>query len=394
MERLADPGSHHGLRYESRESTTAGGSTSLSRVELDGHRDVVERASPRRPTVKSSPPTMRDIATATGVSQSTVSRVLSGAPTAVPIAPETSERVRAAAKSLGYRPNPLARGLRGMKTMLLGVIVRDITDPFFGAAVEAVSIEASRRGYNVVLGHAHGRADEAVKLWAVLEARHCDAILLLGDLRDRPELIEDLQETHEPVVALWHGSHTTGIPTVNVDNAVGMTAMLEHLYALGHREIAFAGRRKLGDIREREEAYIAFLERRGIAPRPEYLQDAGNDFQGGVDALDRLVDQVEPPTAVVASTDVIAIGMLHAAHRRGLRIPQDLSVAGFDDIPFAAVSVPALTTVRMPTRAMVESAVDLAIKAREDTLEPGTNLHPVFEPALVTRASTGPPPGA
>lgn len=337
---------------------------------------------------------MRDIAIATGVSQSTVSRVLSGAPTAVPIAPETSERVRAAAKSLGYRPNPLARGLRGMKTMLLGVIVRDITDPFFGAAVEAVSIEASRRGYNVVLGHAHGRADEAVKLWAVLEARHCDAILLLGDLRDRPALIEDLQETHEPVVALWHGSHTTGIPTVNVDNGVGMTAMLEHLYALGHRSIAFAGRRKLGDIREREEAYIAFLERMGIAPRPEYLQDAGNDFQGGVEALDRLVDQAEPPTAVVASTDVIAVGMLHAAHRRGLRIPQDLSVAGFDDIPFAAVSVPALTTVRMPTRAMVESAVDLAIKAREDTLEPGTNLHPVFEPALVTRASTGPLPGA
>ena len=336
---------------------------------------------------------MRDIARATGVSQSTVSRVLSGAPTAVPIAAETRERVLTTAKALGYRPNPLARGLRGMKTMLLGVIVRDITDPFFSGAVEAVSMEASRRGYNAVLGHAHGRADEAETLWAILEARHCDAILLLGDLRDRPGLIEELQDTHEPVVALWHGSHTTGIPTVNVDNRAGMTAVLEHLSALGHRRIAFAGRRRLGDIKEREEAYAAFLERHDIPPRDEYLQDAANDFQGGVEALDRIVGLHEPPTAIVCSTDVIAIGMLHAAHRRGLRVPQDLSIAGFDDIPYASVSVPALTSVRMPIREMVEAAVDFAIKSREGTLERGIDLHPVLEPALVIRASTGPPGG-
>src|SRR5262249_2405921 len=111
-----------------------------------------------------SPVTMRDIARATGVSQSTVSRVLSGASTAVPIAPETRERVIAASAELGYRPNPHARGLRGMSTMLLGVIVREITDPFFAGAIEAVSIEANRRGYNVVLGHAHARADEAIAL--------------------------------------------------------------------------------------------------------------------------------------------------------------------------------------------------------------------------------------
>jgi DNA-binding LacI/PurR family transcriptional regulator len=346
----------------------------------------------RRAAVRPSPPTMRDIAAATGVSQSTVSRVLSGAPTAVPIAPQTRERVLEAAKTLGYRPNPQARALRGMQTMLLGVIVRDITDPFFAGAIESVSIEASRRGYNVVLGHAHGRADEAITLWAVLEARHCDAILLLGDLRDRPGLIEDLQGTHEPVVALWHGSDITGIPTVNVDNRIGMTAVLEHLYALGHRRIAFAGRRKLGDIREREDAYVAFLERNGITARDEHLQHVDNDFQGGVEVLDRLVDLPEPPTAIVASTDVIAIGILHAAQRRGLRIPRDLSVTGFDDIPVAAVSVPALTTVRMPTREMVESAVDIAIKAVEDALEPDVDLHPVLEPSLVIRASTGPPP--
>ena len=125
---------------------------------------------------------MRDIAEATGVSQSTVSRVLSGTPTAVPIAEATRKRVMETARELGYRPNPLARGLRGAPTMLLGVIVRDVTDPFFASAIEAASLEANKRGYNVVLGHAHQSADEAEALWGILEARHCDALLFLGDL--------------------------------------------------------------------------------------------------------------------------------------------------------------------------------------------------------------------
>jgi len=274
--------------------------------------------------------------------------------------------------------------------MLLGVIVRDITDPFFAAAIEAASIEASRRDYNVVLGHAHGRADEAVALWGILEARHCDAIMLFGDLRDRPALIEDLQNTRVPVVALWHGTHATGIPTVNVDNRRGMDAVLEHLHGLGHRRIAFAGRRRLGDIHDREQAYTAFLERHGEPARDEYLIDASNDFQGGADVLDRLMRLPEPPTAVVASTDVIAIGALHAAQKRGLQVPTDLSVTGFDDIAVARVSVPALTTVRMPTREMVEAGITLIIERLEGGLDANVDQHPVLEPSLVIRASTGP----
>jgi DNA-binding LacI/PurR family transcriptional regulator len=328
---------------------------------------------------------MRDIAEATGVSQSTVSRVLSGTPTAVPIAESTRRRVTETADRLGYRPNPLARGLRGAPTMLLGVIVRDITDPFFAGAIEAASLEANRRGYNVVLGHAHQSADEAVALWGILEARHCDAILFLGDLRDRPGLIEDLQNTSIPVVALWHGSRESGIPTVSVDNRAGMAQVVDHLVALGHRRIAFAGPKRLGDITEREAAYLATLQRHGLPNRPEYVQDAANDFGGGVEALDQLMGLVDPPTAIVAPTDVIAIGMLHAAQRRGMEVPRDVSVTGFDDIPVAAVSVPALTTVRMPTQEMIAAAIDLVIG-------PGgveRDAHPVMRPELVIRASTG-----
>lgn len=337
--------------------------------------------------------TMRDVARATGVSQSTVSRVLSGAPTAVPIAEQTRERVLAAARELGYRPNPLARGLRGMRTMLLGVIVRDITDPFFAGAIEAASIEASRRGYNIVLGHAHGRADEAIALWRVLEARHCDAILLLGDMSDQPRLIEDLQGAHVPVVALWAGGSSDRVPTVGVDNRAGITAVLDHLVGLGHRRIGFVAGRRLGDILEREEAYVDYLSRTSGAPPDGYIQYATNDPTGGGEALAAMLDLDEPPTAVIASTDVVALGILHQAHARGVRVPTDLSVTGFDDIPFAAFTVPALTTVRMPVREMIAEAVRTVIDEDEGPEARGRRATRILEPSLVVRGSTGRPGG-
>lgn len=341
---------------------------------------------PKRPT--DGVTTMRDIAEATSVSQSTVSRVLSGTPTAVPIAEATRERVMETARELGYRPNPLARGLRGAPTMLLGVIVRDVTDPFFAGAIEAASLEANRRGYNVVLGHAHQSADEAVALWGILEARHCDALLFLGDLGDRPDLIEDLQNTSSPVVALWHGSRDSGIPTVSVDNRGGIVAIVDHLVGLGHERIAFAGPRRLGDITERTDAFEASVHGHGLATPGDYILEASNEYAGGVLALDRLMQRAQPPTAIVAPTDVIAIGMLHAAERRGLRVPADISITGFDDIPVAAVSVPSLTTVRMPTEAMIRAAVDLVVGPED----PERDFHPVLETELVIRASTGPAP--
>jgi DNA-binding LacI/PurR family transcriptional regulator len=335
---------------------------------------------------------MRDVARATGVSQSTVSRVLSGAATVVPIAADTRERVLAAARNLGYRPNPLARGLRGARTMLLGVIVREITDPFFAAAVEAVSTEAGKRGYNVVLGTAHARADEAIALWAVLEARHCDAIVLLGDMRDQPRLIEDVRNAPVPVVALWEGSRPSGIASVSVDNRVGIEAVMEHLTGLGHRRIAFAGGRRHGDITEREEAFAAAVERSGEPLRQGYVRTTTNSPAGGREAVRGLLKLTEPPTALVCATDVLAIGALHEAHERGLQLPGDLSITGFDDIPMAAYTVPALTTVHMPVREMVAAAVAAVIDEHgEQILE---QVHPVLKPSLVVRTSTAAPSAA
>lgn len=334
--------------------------------------------------------TMRDVARATGVSQSTVSRVLSGAPTVVPIAADTRERVVEAARRLGYRPNPLARGLRGSGTMLLGVIVREITDPFFAGAVDAVSTEAGRRGYNVVLGTAHARADEAIALWTVLEARHCDAIVLLGDTRDQPRLIEDLRNARVPVVAMWEGSRPNGIPSVSVDNRAGVEAIMAHLLGLGHRRIAFVGGRRLGDIAEREEAFIAAIARTGEPVRKGYLRSTTNNPAGGGEALRSLLRLADRPTAIVCATDVLALGVLHEAHRTGVRVPHDLSVTGFDDIPLAPYAVPALTTMRMPVQEMVASAVAMVIDHADGlSLE---QSHPILQASLVVRESTAPPP--
>lgn len=354
---------------------------------------VSSRATGRaQAAARPRPVTMRDIARATNLSQSTVSRVLNDTPTLVPIADDTRERVLAMATALGYRPNPMARALRGASTMLLGLIVRDITDPFFAGAIEAVTTGAGARGYNVVLGHVHARTDEAITLWGVLEARHCDAILLLGDTRDQPRLLQDLAGSLVPVVALWQGTRPTGVASVAVDNHAGVSAVLDHLTGLGHRRIAFVGGRRLGDIEEREDAFTQYLARRHERVPDGYVQHGDNEPAAAVAALDRLLALPEPPTAIVASTDVLAVGLLHAAHVRGLRVPQQLSIAGFDDIPLAAFAVPALTTVLMPVRDMVERALQLALDAPTDRSagEQRQQSPTVLKPTLIVRASTGP----
>jgi DNA-binding LacI/PurR family transcriptional regulator len=337
--------------------------------------------------------TMRDIAREAGVSQSTVSRVLNDAPTRVPIAPETRERVTLAARRLGYRPNPLARGLRGAPTMLIGAVVRDITDPFFAGAIEALSVEAMARGYNVVLGHAHSRADEALALTAVLETRHCDAIVLLGDVQDQPRLLGDLKDSLVPVVALWQGSSALGVPTIDVDNRAGIRAAVNHVADLGHERIAFVSGRPLGDIREREAAFNDVMTERFGGVRDGYLQHVSNTPSGGATALGVLLHLAEPPTAVVASTDTLAFGVLHAANALGRRVPDDLSVVGFDDILLASHTVPALTTLRMPAREIVGEGLDIAIElARNPGHRPERTVK-VIPPELIVRQSTAPPPG-
>jgi len=336
--------------------------------------------------------TMRDIAAAAAVSQSTVSRVLSGVPTRVPIAPETRERVLQASRRLGYRPNPLARGLRGASTNLIGAVVRDFSDPFYAGAIEALVVESMAHGYNVVLGHVHGRLDEAVPLTSVLETRHTDAIILLGDLRVQPQLVADLRNSTVPVVALWQGTSPIEFPTADTDDRAGIRAGLGYLESLGHRRIAFVSAELPVDYRVREDAYADFMRDRFGGVPPGYLERCPNTLAGGDAALRRLLELPEPPTAVATSTDLVAVGVLHAAHSLGAAVPDRLSVVGYDDILIASHTVPALTTLRMPISEIVSHAVALAIALARDqdaVREPSLE---VFKPTLILRDSTAPPP--
>jgi DNA-binding LacI/PurR family transcriptional regulator len=275
--------------------------------------------------------------------------------------------------------------------MLVGAVVRDFSDPFFAGAIEALAVEAMTHGYNVVLGHAQGRLDEGIALTTVLETRHTDAIVLLGDMQDQPRLLNDLRASPVPVVALWQGSSPLEFPTAEPDDRAGIRKGLDHVTDLGHTRIAFVSSHLQGDFRQREDAYTEFMYERWGGVPDGYLQRVPNTLAGGEEALRTLLGLAEPPTAVCNSTDLVAIGVLHAAHNLGASVPERLSVVGFDDILIAAHTVPALTTLRMPIVEMVREAVGIAIDLARDPTASRSPRRIVFEPELVVRQSTGPP---
>lgn len=333
--------------------------------------------------------TMQDIARAAGVSQSTVSRVLSGRSSGVPIAGETRRRILEEARRNNYRPNPLASGLRGAQTRLIGVIVGEITGPFMAAALDALAAQAAARGYNMVVGNARGRADEAVALGNVLETRHCDSIVLLGATRDRPWLLDDLRLTGVPIVAMGQGIVLPGIPTVNVDNRAAVAVAVRHLAKLGHRRIAFVGGHPVGDIPVRQSTFIELMQELGYELPHELIKVVDDDPSGGVAAVHSLLQASPRPTAIVCATDTLALGVLHGANAIGIRIPDDLSVTGFDDLFFSAFTVPPLTTLHFPISEMAAVVVREAISPGDQS---GDTVERVIEAPFVVRESTGPVP--
>jgi DNA-binding LacI/PurR family transcriptional regulator len=336
-------------------------------------------------------PTMKEISQIAGVSQSTVSRILSGTEFRVPIAPRTRERVLKAVADLGYTPNPLARALRGARSALLGLIVRDVADPFFALAIEAITAEARRRGYGVVLGHARARAKDAAAFQETLATWHGDGTILLGDLRDEPGLLAHLLGRELPLVGLCQGSRAPRIPVVNVDNAAGTRLALEHLHDLGHRRIAFVQGGWMGDGRERLRAYRAFMREHDLPVPSGYVRDSDNSLAGGLDAGLAALALSQPPTAIFAASDVVALGVLKAAASRGVQVPDELSVVGFDDIPFAAYAVPSLTTVRQPIDEMARLAVEQVLECVDKTTTRPVHRTRLVQPTLIVRESCARP---
>lgn len=342
--------------------------------------------------------TIRDVARQAGVSESTVSRVLSEAETAVSISQETRQRVLAAAEALSYQPHPFARALRGKGTNLLGLIVREIDDPFFAQLIEVIGNAAREQGYDLVLGYARSDPAEAVALGEILDLRQSDGLLLLGDLKESPEDHTFLLKMAQArcMVSVCRGSEELAgnTPSVAVDNRKGALMALNYLAHLGHRRIAHINAGRVGDLRERLEAYRQFMRERFAEPPAEYVQVNENSYEGGYKATKRLLLLADPPTAIFATDDTMAIGALSAAADVGRAVPRDLSIVGFDDAKVAAYLRPALTTVRQPIEEIGRQAVDLLVEMIKEGRAPDPLPRILIEPELIVRQSCAPPADA
>jgi DNA-binding LacI/PurR family transcriptional regulator len=347
-------------------------------------------ANKQAKTSKGLRPTAKDVAHLAGVSQSTVSRILSGDSSPF-FSEKTRRRVLRIAADLNYSPNPLARALRGKQTYLIGLIVRGISDPFLASLVSEISIQARGLGYQVVLGHAQSDPDEVLQISNVLDTRHIDGVIILGDFKEDQAAIREILEVRRAVVAVCRGNARAEAITINSDNRAGMQALLDHLTCLGHRRLAFIDGGWAGDFKERRKVFIRYLNDKRLEIRPEWTVVDSDDPVGGYQAMQRLLSLTERPTAVLASDDIIALGALKAAHDLGLRVPQDISITGFDGIDLTRFVSPALTTVRQPIEEMSRQALQLLMAIiAGDALENEQVIR--IQPELVLRQSTGPAP--
>jgi LacI family transcriptional regulator/LacI family repressor for deo operon, udp, cdd, tsx, nupC, and nupG len=319
--------------------------------------------------------TLRDVARAAGVSPATASRALS-APDLV--APERRELVQRVARELGYRPNRAARELITGRTGHLCLVVPDLENPFFSAVAKAVQARARTTGHAVVVADAEEDPQLEAELVAQLGAQ-ADGVLLCSPRMSADDLA-DVAAGDRPVLLV--NREGAGLPSVVVDNSDGVRQAVRHLHALGHRRLAYAGgpAGSWSDARRRDG--LAALD---LGVEVVDLGAHAPVFAGGVAAADLAL--ASGATAVLAHNDLMALGVLDRLRARGVRVPQDVSVVGFDDAPVATLVAPALTTVAVPLARLGRTAVDLLLTPRETTA-PRTVL-PV---ELVVRASTAPPP--
>ncbi len=329
--------------------------------------------------------TLEEVARLAGVSTATVSRVINNRG---PVRESTRRRVLEAARRLRYKPNIHARALAGGASRILGMIASNIENPFFIDIFRSFETEAARYGYEVVLKHSdysRKRLLEAIETFAGQRV----AGLAIAVSEADEKVIEELNEGRLPVVFCDGGRAGDRLSAIKVRYDTGMRRMVEHLYALGHRRIAFLGHHlSLAAARERERAFTEAAELHSADLR--YIIEEGDDSpDGGRQAVQQVLRSGFEPTAVVCANDLMAVGALTELRRYGLSAPEDVSVAGFDNIEFSEHVYPALTTVSVP-RDRIGRLAAWTLIPREAGY-PGSR-EVVIDPELIVRESTGPAP--
>ena len=331
--------------------------------------------------------TIDDVARHAGVHKATVSRALN-AHTQVQVNAETAERVRAAARELGYVPNFVARGLRLNHSMTVGVIIPDVANPIFPPIMRGIEECLQPRGYTALLANTDGQsAVEDAAFHSLLQRRVDGFIVATGRLDDQP-VIAGAFGDGVPVVMVNRWAGSAPYPVVTADNERGIRAAVEHLHELGHRRIAhLAGPANFSTTHQRAEAFSAVTaSMAGVAA--SVVEAGALSAEAGATAMDELLARQgsSRPTAVIAANDLVALGAIRSLRAHGLRCPEDVSIVGYNDMPFAADFWPALTTVRIPLREIGLQGARMLLDAIEaGHQEPATVTLPV---TLVVRGST------
>jgi LacI family transcriptional regulator len=332
-----------------------------------------------------------DVARLAGVSTATVSRVVSLAPYAVH--PATRERVLEAARTLDYVPNALARGLHKSHLPVVGVIVHDITDPYFAEVVRGVEDAASIGGFLVITCSSDRIAEREHSYVRLLRSMRASTVIFAGSGLTDPaldaEAARHLTAMRAYGAAVVHCSpHALGDAEIGIDNAAAMEGVVVALAKLGHRRIAFlGGPSSLYVSHERLQGYRRGLAATGIGSDPRLIVSTGFNQEGGALGVDALVAGDAQFTAICAANDLLALGAMQRLAELGVDVPRDVSVAGFDDIPTAAMSNPSLSTVRLPLQEIGRRAFAFA----ERVLGGEAPISEVLPTTLVMRNSTGAP---
>ncbi len=324
--------------------------------------------------------TLDMVAQAAGVSPSTVSRILNGTAT---VSPAKQQAVDAAIARLGFRPNPVARGLAGGRTLSIGVVTQTISSPFYGEALHGIEDCLEQKGYIPLFVSGHWHEAEERKAIEALLSRRVDGLIVLAGRIANPALQAYAKVV--PMVVVGRDLKGPQLFSFGFDNLAGGLLATRHLLDCGHQRIAFiAGDRAHEDAREREAGYRQALQHAGIAFDPALVVQGDFTESGGLRAVNQLLDSRVPFSAIFAANDQSAIGAALGLYRRQMRVPDDVSLVGFDDVAPAKYSIPPLTTVRQSVYEMGSQAA-AAVLALLGGSAPEVALP---QPQLVPREST------
>ena len=325
------------------------------------------------------------------VSIATVSRTINHIPT---VDPAMAKRVWKAIEELNYFPNTQARALVSGKSRILGLIVSEITNPFFPELIQRFEECAVDRGYEILITSTNYDSKRMVSCVRRMIERKVDGVAVMTFGIEEP-LLDLLVKQRVPLVYVDSRPQAPEAMTLNVDYSRGIWQGVQHLAVLGHRKIAFiSGPVTLHTAQLRRQAFVDSLQKIGIIPNLSWIVEGNHSLEGGMSETEKLLKLPDVPTAILCSNDVTAIGVLHAVFDAGLRVPEDISVVGFDDIHIAQFTYPPLTTIRMSCRDLAQGAVSILIGGLENSATEKTAGNLIIPTELIVRRTTAIPKDA